>query len=52
MYTQVVDWESDDDFTSRVDVVEANPDYDCMGITFYSISEFVREILGVIASKL
>lgn len=34
------------------DVVEANPDYDCVGITFYSISKFVRELLGVIASKL
>ena len=34
------------------DVVEANPDYDCAGITFYSISKFVRELLGVTASKL
>lgn len=29
------------------DVVEANPDYDCKGITFYSISKFIREMLGV-----
>jgi len=34
------------------DVVEANPEYDCGGITFYSISKFIRELLGVIASKL
>jgi len=34
------------------DVVEANPDYDCAGITFYSISKLLRELLGVIASKL
>jgi len=35
-----------------LDVVEANPDYDCGGVTFYSISKFIRESLGVIASKL
>ena len=30
------------------DVVEANPDYDCTGITFYSVSKLIRETLGVI----
>ena len=31
------------------DVVEANPDYDCAGITFYSVSKLIREMLGVSA---
>ena len=31
-----------------LDVVEANPDYDCAGITFCSTSKFIRESLGVI----
>lgn len=31
------------------DVVEANPDYDCVGVTFYSVSKFIREMLGAIA---
>lgn len=35
-----------------LDVVEANPDYDCMGITFCSISKFFREFLGITATKL
>ncbi|MEM3699665.1 MAG: agmatinase [Candidatus Bathyarchaeia archaeon] len=35
-----------------LDVVEANPDYDCMGITFCSISKFIREFLGITATKL
>jgi agmatinase len=30
------------------DVVEANPDYDCVGITFYSVSKIIREMLGAI----
>lgn len=34
-----------------LDVVEANPDYDCMGVTFCSISKFLREILGITATK-
>ena len=34
------------------DVVETNPDYDYAGITFCSTSKFIRESLGVIASKL
>ena len=29
------------------DVVEANPDYDCSGITFVSTSKFIREMLGL-----
>jgi agmatinase len=32
------------------DVVEANPDYDCAGVTFISISKVVREMLGVVAA--
>jgi agmatinase len=32
------------------DVVEANPDYDCAGVTFYSLSKLIRETLGVIAN--
>ncbi|MGQ9531015.1 MAG: agmatinase [Candidatus Bathycorpusculaceae bacterium] len=35
-----------------LDIVEANPDYDCMGITFCSISKFIREFLGITAAKL
>ncbi|MDI6690581.1 MAG: arginase family protein [Candidatus Bathyarchaeota archaeon] len=35
-----------------LDVVEANPDYDCMGITFCSTLKFIREFLGVAAAKL
>jgi agmatinase len=35
-----------------LDVVEANPDHDCMGITFYSISKFLKEFLGVTAPTL
>lgn len=34
------------------DVVETNPDYDYAGITFCSVSKFIRESLGVIVSKL
>lgn len=34
------------------DVVEAIPDYDCAGITFYSLSKLIRETLGVIAHPL
>jgi len=34
------------------DVVETNPDYDYVGVTFCSTSKFIRESLGVIASKL
>lgn len=34
------------------DVVETNSDYDYVGITFCSTSKFIRESLGVIASKL
>lgn len=34
------------------DVVEANPDYDCSGITFVSTSKFIREMLGVVTSSL
>lgn len=34
------------------DVVETNPDYDYMGITFCTVSKFIRETLGVIAFKL
>jgi len=33
------------------DVVEANPDYDCMGVTFCSVSKFIREFLGIAANK-
>jgi agmatinase len=33
------------------DVVEANPDYDCTHVTFYSVSKFIRELLGTIAVK-
>ncbi|MEM3622821.1 MAG: agmatinase [Candidatus Bathyarchaeia archaeon] len=33
------------------DVVEANPDYDCMGVTFCSVSKFIREFLGITANK-
>ena len=29
------------------DVVEANPKYDCSGITFVSTSKFIREMLGL-----
>jgi agmatinase len=35
-----------------LDVVEANPDYDCMGITFCSISKFFKEFLGMRFTKL
>ncbi len=34
------------------DVVEANPDYDCGGVTFCSTSKFIREMLGVCSNKL
>jgi len=33
------------------DVVEVNPDYDCMGVTFCSVSKFIREFLGIAANK-
>ena len=29
-----------------LDIVEANPDYDCVGVTFCNISKFIREFLG------
>ncbi|MEM3701007.1 MAG: agmatinase [Candidatus Bathyarchaeia archaeon] len=29
-----------------LDIVEANPDYDCMGVTFCSIAKFLKEFLG------
>ncbi|MEM1552704.1 MAG: arginase family protein, partial [Candidatus Bathyarchaeia archaeon] len=29
-----------------LDVVEANPNYDYAGVTFCSISKFIREFLG------
>ena len=29
------------------DIAEANPDYDCGGITFFSISKLIREMLGI-----
>lgn len=31
------------------DLVEVNPDYDCAGVTFYSVSKLMREMLGAIA---
>jgi arginase family enzyme len=30
-----------------LDVVEANPDYDYMGVTFCSISKLLKEFLGI-----
>ncbi|MGB9778079.1 MAG: agmatinase [Candidatus Bathyarchaeales archaeon] len=32
-----------------LDIVEANPDFDHMGVTFCSISKFLREFLGITA---